>query len=102
VFQDQSLPLSPAAEGESLHAGSTPVAPSAPALSVAGETVPLLAFQAPTGEELVLDPRAALTPAQMVERKLIALLKGAALPLSSAMTEFGGARARRRPRCPDD
>jgi len=33
-------------------------------------------------ESLVLDPRASLTPAQMVDRKLIALLRSAALPIS--------------------
>jgi hypothetical protein len=35
------------------------------------------------GEEvLVTDPRAALTPAQMVEQKLLSLLEGRPLPVS--------------------
>jgi hypothetical protein len=33
-------------------------------------------------ESLVADARAAMTPAQMVERKLVSLLKGGPLPVS--------------------
>jgi hypothetical protein len=40
-----------------------------------------------TGEEdLVADARASLTPAQMVERKLVFLLKSTPLPVSQLMT----------------
>jgi hypothetical protein len=37
-------------------------------------------------EVLVPDTRARLTPAQMVERKLVSLLKGAYLPVSCLQT----------------
>lgn len=37
-------------------------------------------------EALVADPRARLTPAQMVERKLASLLKSQPLPVSYLMT----------------
>jgi len=37
-------------------------------------------------EDLVTDVRASLTPAQMVERKLVALLKSNPLPVSHLMT----------------
>jgi hypothetical protein len=41
-----------------------------------------------SGEEtIVLDPRARLTPAQMVERKLVSLLADAPLPVSKLRTE---------------
>jgi hypothetical protein len=36
----------------------------------------------PPDESLVSDARAGLTPAQLVERRLVALLKSAPLPLS--------------------
>lgn len=36
----------------------------------------------PPEETLIADARAGLTPAQMVERKLISLLKGRPLPMS--------------------
>jgi hypothetical protein len=40
----------------------------------------------PNGEEvLVVDSRARLTPAQMVERKLIGLLRGGPLPVSQML-----------------
>jgi hypothetical protein len=42
--------------------------------------VPLAA--APAEETLVLDARAGVTPAQMVERKLSSLLRGVVLPVS--------------------
>jgi hypothetical protein len=45
---------------------------------------------------MVLDARAALTPAQAVERKVITLLKGGSLPLSCAGAEFHSGHARRR------
>lgn len=44
-----------------------------------------------TEEVLVADPRAGLTPSQMVERKLIGLLRGTALPVSQLAND-----ARRR------
>jgi hypothetical protein len=47
----------------------------------------------PTEESLVNDSRAGVTPAQMVERKLIGLLRGKALPVSQLLT----AAARRGP-----
>jgi hypothetical protein len=56
----------------------------------------LLPSDAPIGEEVVLDARAALTPAQMVERKVVALLKGGALPIRYAAAEFDRRHARRR------
>jgi hypothetical protein len=37
---------------------------------------------APSEEVLVTDARAGLTPAQMVERKLVSLLQSATLPVS--------------------
>jgi hypothetical protein len=36
----------------------------------------------PADEALIVDPRAGLTPAQMVERKLLSMLEGQALPVS--------------------
>jgi hypothetical protein len=56
----------------------------------------LLSSAAPIGEEMVPDARAGLTPAQLVERKLIALLKGGSLPISSAVVALDGGHARRR------
>jgi hypothetical protein len=41
---------------------------------------------APMEEALVADPRAALTPAEMVEHKLASLLKSQPLPVSHLMT----------------
>jgi hypothetical protein len=38
-------------------------------------------------ETMVLDPRSRLTPAQMVERKLVSLLADAPLPVSKLRTE---------------
>jgi hypothetical protein len=43
-------------------------------------------IEAATKEVLVLDSRARLTPAQMVERKLVALLKRTSLPYSCLQT----------------
>jgi hypothetical protein len=45
-------------------------------------------------EALVADPRAALTPAQMVERKLASLLKTQPLPVSHLMTARRTSRSR--------
>lgn len=45
-------------------------------------------------EDLVADVRASLTPAQMVERKLISLLKCAPLPVSHLMTANRSSRQR--------
>jgi len=41
-----------------------------------------LAASAPEEESLVIDDRSGLTPAQMVESKLMSLLQGATLPVS--------------------
>ncbi len=46
----------------------------------------LPAAPAATEEALVADPRAALTPAQMVERKLASLLNARPLPVSQLRT----------------
>ena len=40
----------------------------------------------PIEEVLVADARAGMTPAQMVERKLVGLLRGATLPVSQMLT----------------
>jgi len=45
-------------------------------------------------EALVTDVRAGLTPAQMVERKLVSLLKTNPLPVSQLMTESRSLRVR--------
>jgi hypothetical protein len=45
-------------------------------------------------EDLVEDARAGLTPAQMVERKLVSLLKSNPLPVSQLMTGKRSIRAR--------
>ena len=45
-------------------------------------------------EDLVEDARAGLTPAQMVERKLVSLLKSNPLPVSQLMTGQRSIRAR--------
>jgi hypothetical protein len=48
---------------------------------------PLLAITAASEEEvLVVDSRAGLTPAQVVERKLVALLNSTPLPMSQMET----------------
>jgi hypothetical protein len=49
-------------------------------------TTPDLPEAPPTDEALVRDGRAGLTPAEMVERKLVTLLNGTALPLSRLHT----------------
>jgi hypothetical protein len=50
-------------------------------VSVAGEgTLP--PCTQPADETLVPDPRSGLTPAELVERKLVAMLRGAPLPVS--------------------
>jgi hypothetical protein len=45
-------------------------------------------------EDLVADVRATLTPAQMVERKLLSLLKSSPLPVSHLMTGNRSSRQR--------
>src|SRR5262249_37978734 len=45
-------------------------------------------------EDLIEDARASLTPAQMVERKLVSLLKSNPLPISQMMTGQRSLRAR--------
>jgi hypothetical protein len=45
-------------------------------------------------EDLVEDARAGLTPAQMVERKLVSLLKSNPLPVSQLMTGKRSIRTR--------
>jgi hypothetical protein len=49
---------------------------------------------APPEESLVSDSRAGLTPAEMVDRKLVSLLPGAPLPISQ--------QANRQRRAPSD
>jgi hypothetical protein len=49
---------------------------------------------APAEEALVADPRASLTPAQMVERKLVLLLRSNPLPISHLMTPTRSSRGR--------
>jgi hypothetical protein len=94
VLHAPDLPLSPPAEGERLDPTSTPETFSAPARSPSGDTAPWLSSDARIGEEMVLDARAALTPAQLVERKVIALLKGGSLPIRCAVAEFHRERKR--------
>jgi hypothetical protein len=96
VLQPQDPPLFPFAEGERLDPSSTPETFSAPAPSPLGDTAQLPSSGARIGEEMVPDARAGLTPAQLVERKLIALLKGGSLPISSAVVGFDRGHARRR------
>jgi hypothetical protein len=61
---------------------STPKEPSFPAALRPG---------AEQDESLIADARAHLTPAQMVERKLISLLKGKLVPVSHVrMTDLPG------------
>lgn len=45
-------------------------------------------------EALVTDARAGLTPAQMVERKLVSLLKSNPLPVSQVMADSRSLRVR--------
>jgi hypothetical protein len=45
--------------------------------------------RAPAEEALVADARASLTPAQVVEHKLHALLKGTKLPMSRSLASTG-------------
>jgi hypothetical protein len=96
VLEGPDLPLSPSPEGERLDVTSMPETFSAPAPSPLGDTAQLLSSDAQIGEEMVLDARAALTPAQMVERRVITLLKGDSLPISCAVVEFHSGHARRR------
>jgi hypothetical protein len=99
VLQGPDLPLSPPPEGERLDPTSTPETFAAPAPSPSGDTAQLLSSGAQIVEEMVLDARAALTPAQVVERKVIALLKGDSLPISCAVAgPHSGHARRRRPR----
>jgi hypothetical protein len=48
--------------------------------------VPLLSGRGPSDETLIVDTRACLRPAQLVERKLICLLKSVYLPVSHVRT----------------
>ena len=57
----------------------------------AGAAAPTLAA---AEEDLVADVRASLTPAQMVERKLVFLLKSNPLPVSHLMTGSRSLRGR--------
>lgn len=52
------------------------------------------ATMAPAEEDMVADVRASLTPAQMVERKLVSLLKSNPMPVSHLMTGKASLRAR--------
>jgi hypothetical protein len=52
--------------------------------------------QSPPEEALITDARAGLTPAQMVERKLVSLLKSNPLPVSHVQLEAGPFRRRSR------
>ena len=96
MLQGPDLPLSPSSEGERPDLTSMPETFFAPAPSPPGETAQLLSSDAQIGEEMVPDARAALTPAQMVERKVITLLKGDSLPLRFAVAGFHSDHARRR------
>jgi hypothetical protein len=58
------------------------VRPQSPREHPASPPPPLFPPTAKPDELLVVDSRAALTPAQMVERKLVSLLKGETLPVS--------------------
>jgi hypothetical protein len=48
--------------------------------------LPLLSGQGPSDETLIVDARAGLGPAQLVERKLICLLKSVYMPVSHVRT----------------
>jgi hypothetical protein len=54
----------------------------------------------PADETLVPDPRSGVTPAEFVERKLVAMLRGAPLPVSQICGNrfIGRARVNSRPR----
>lgn len=55
------------------------------AASFANRAIPadaLACRAADDSESLIADPRAGLSPAEMVEQKLVALLKGGMIPLS--------------------
>jgi hypothetical protein len=96
VLQGPDLPLSPPPEGERLDPAATPQTFAAPAPSPSGDTAQLLSSDAQVVEEMVLDARATLTPAQAVERRVLALLKGDSLPISCAVAGPHGGHARRR------
>jgi hypothetical protein len=99
VLQGPDLLLSPSAEGERLDPTATPEKFSAPAPASSGDVAQVLSSDAQTGEEMVLDARAGLTPAQLVERKVLSLLKDDSVPVSYAVAAFqGGHRRRRWPR----
>ena len=66
--------LSPPTEGP---------APIPPGIDPNGSALPTsAAAQDGVDEALIADARAALTPAEMVERKLLCVLKGGSLPVS--------------------
>jgi hypothetical protein len=96
VLHGPDLPLSPSAGGERLDPPSAPETFSATARSPLGDAAPWPSSDAPIGEEMVLDARAALTPAQLVERQVIARLKGGSLPIRRAVAEFHSGHVRRR------
>jgi hypothetical protein len=97
VLERPDLPLSPSAEEERLDPTSTPETLAAPAPSPPEDTAPSPPPEGHAGEEMVPDARAALTPAQVVERKVITLLKGGSLPLRCTVAGFAGGHARRPP-----
>ena len=77
---------------------STPFAPAAPSLPAAKKPVAdeevVGTVADGTEEALVEDVRAGLTPSQMVERKLVSLLKSNPLPVSHLMAGARLVRAR--------
>ena len=95
MLERPDLPLSPSAEEERLDPTPIPetLAPSPPE-----DTAPSPPPEEHAGEEMVPDARAALTPAQVVERKVITQLKGGSLPLRCTVAEFACGHARRPPR----
>ena len=103
MLQRPDLPLSSPPDGERLDPTPTPETFDAPAPPAVGDSTQSLPSDAQTGEEMVPDARAALTPAQLVERRVLALLKGGSLPISCAVAGPHSGRARRRwPRRPAD
>lgn len=64
--------------GQIVKEGSIPVA----------KLAPIPEFSSPTGESLVVDSRARLRPAEMVERKLVNLLQYAPMPVSNLQAAF--------------
>ena len=88
-------PLCPAPDGGRPDLTSMPETLSAPAPSPSGDTAQLPSSDGQIGEEMVPDARATLTPAQMVERKVIGLLKGGALPVRCAVAGFHSGHVRR-------